>query len=46
MTTTSRQETRNVAYGSQPPLHQRGREIPEYGTVRLLLLLGQLPTPS
>jgi starvation-inducible DNA-binding protein len=36
MTSVTKKESKGVGYGSQPLLHQRGREIQEYGTVRLL----------
>src|SRR6266496_5952283 len=36
MNDVANKETRSAAYGSQPLLHQRGHEIQEYGTARLL----------
>jgi len=38
MTSVTKKDVRGVAYGSQPLLHQRGQEIQEYGTLRLLPL--------
>jgi starvation-inducible DNA-binding protein len=38
MTDLANKETKGAANGSQPLLYQRGREIQEYGTLRLLPL--------